>query len=767
MRRFAAFVFTFLFCTAALSSVAAGKKSTTIKPKTERQVTRQDILALADKYIEFLEPKLEIENRQTISQMKFRLESLKTIPSKQAETIDDFVSQLTIQLAGLNSVDAITTASAYLVKYAPDNSRTTNLFGSALHTYSKYTDAVTALEYTLHLSPESTLAMLNLANACLDTDKDDRAKTLLDRIVRLEPDNRSAYHTLAYYWYKKKNTTKMVECMKKAAEFVGVVRKAAKPKDEVVEEHTVETEDSTAQMETKTNVLAECVPFTTADLIEDAFPDVARQIRDKYGKLIDSERMVMPRLPQINTSTNQTYTENLPIVGAWVQAVNERYVEYEKTRVKDKYGITGVESEQQREAKALKGAKKEMADSMESARQALEYMKNVPGLSKADISKAEAALKSAASQQGVKLSNQPVKMDTLPGFDSGAPYAQMNYANYVKVSNSHEQYIFRLMQDYSAKEADILQVYNKKIEEEAKYHQQIWDKLQEEHNQPSHPHGDKDIPCRREMLRHKKKVNEIGLNYYKQWVNLYMPCYAQKMKPAMDNYWKASMLYVKNMHEPKVMEREYYRVKDFFMTYAIRTTGSAAIGGTFTYLGPTEEEEAALQAAIRQAEMEAKEKKPGYLRDFDKPKEDWVSWIGEHLEFEVAGEFLGLKITPGTIEFTAWAFGPTGTLKVDMINSKLETSTGISAKAEVGIKVFGMGAKLESKVDIIKQTSQWDFENGTYKESYTSKAESKASLGPASMSAELEVDSQLVSKGSIKASMSGGGFSANQNLLSF
>lgn len=744
--------------------VPAGKSRPEMKPA---KVSQADVLALADKYIAATEPKLKLEDRQTISTMVFHLKPIKNISTEHEKMVGNFVDQLTIILAGGKSNDSALVASAYLVKSSPDNSRTTNLFGSALHQSDKFADAVAVLEFTLSMSPQSTLAMLNLATTCLDANQDDRAKALLDKIVKVDPDNRDAYRTLAYYWYKKKNNAMAIECLKKAAQFVGVVKQKSKPKDEEIQHNEIEADDPVESMEAKTKVLAKSVPFTTADVIEDSFPNEARQIREKYGKLIDSEKMIMPRLPEFNSSSNKTFTENMSIVGAWIQVPQQRFAEYQKARARDKYGITGNESDKELEAKGKKAAQKEMSTSFENVRQTLEYMKKMPGISKAQLAQAEAQLKQAARQNGVKLSSAPVKKDAPPGFDTGTPFAKKNYVDYILASRGHEQYIMRLLQDYQANETDILAIYQKKVKAEDEHHQQLWDKLQKEHNKPGNPHGVDDIPCRKEMIRHKKALNQIGLDYYKQWANLYMPTYAKKIKPALDDYWYVSMLYIKNMHDPKVMEREYYRVKNFFLLQAQMATGHMAIGGMFGYVGPTDEEEAALQQAIRQAEEEAKQKKPQYLQDFDSPKTDWVQWIGDHLSFEVSCEFLSLKITASTIEFEAWAFGPSGSMKIDMVNSTLETSTGLQAKGDFGVKVFGMGAKLEGKADFIKKTCQWDFENGTYKESYGGKVEGKATLGPAALSGEVGIDSQLVAKGAVNASVSGGGFTAQQSLLDF
>jgi hypothetical protein len=260
------------------------------------------------------------------------------------------------------------------------------------------------------------------------------------------------------------------------------------------------------------------------------------------------------------------------------------------------------------------------------------------------------------------------------------------------------------------------------------------------------PHGKADIPCRKEWLRHVKKLNEIGETYYKQWVNLYAPQYAQKMKPTLDAFWNVGMLYVRNMNDPKVMEREFYNVKRTYLIYASAAGSFMSFGDQFRYEGPTHEEEAQLQRDEAAAEKEARQKRPQMEKDFQEPGIDWSKWAEDHLTLEVSGQFLSLNITPKTIGFEAWVFGPGAGLKYDMVDNKLETSTSFGAKLKVGVKIGGVGVDIEAKADVARKVARWDFDNGTYEESYGGKGEAKAALGPIAAGGEVEVDTALNAK---------------------
>jgi hypothetical protein len=243
-----------------------------------------------------------------------------------------------------------------------------------------------------------------------------------------------------------------------------------------------------------------------------------------------------------------------------------------------------------------------------------------------------------------------------------------------------------------------------------------------------------------------KKLNEIGETYYKQWANLYAPQYAQKMKPTLDAFWNIGMLYVRTMNEPKVMEREYHNVKRTYMIYASAAGSFMSFGDRFRYVGPTHEEEAQLQRDEAAAEKEARQKKSQMEKDFQEPGTDWSKWIEDHLVLEASGEFLSLKITATTIEFEAWALGPGAGIKVDMVNEKLETYISAGMKLKVGVNIGGASIGIDAKADVARKVAKWDFENGTYEESYGGKGEAKAAFGPIAVGGEVEVDTELNAK---------------------
>jgi hypothetical protein len=283
----------------------------------------------------------------------------------------------------------------------------------------------------------------------------------------------------------------------------------------------------------------------------------------------------------------------------------------------------------------------------------------------------------------------------------------------------------------------------------------IWDNLQKEHSQPNNPHGDNDVPCRRAQIDHKKRLNAISDNYYRQWSGLYFPQYAQKMKPTLDAFYNVCMLHIRNMNDPKVMEIEYGKVTITYVTYVGQAVGSISGGDGFDYHPETEEEERALDHDIAVSKDEANAKTEVFKQDFKSPEFSFTDWIDDHFVLEVSGEFLALKVTSKSIEFEAYVPGVGGGAKYDFSEQKFETYSSTGLKLEVGVNICGMGAKVEAGGEAYRRTATWDLANGKYSETDTAKAGAKGSFGPVSAGGELQLDTQLNAKATGNISLMG------------
>jgi hypothetical protein len=766
----------------ALCSAVAGPSSADT-PKKPEKPKPDAVLALADRYINAREPGLKDKDKATIGSIRAALKKSSFSPIFLKDAVSDLVNQMTVALAGMKSLDALIVGSAYLVKCAPANPRTSNLFGAVLHAGSEpagstkpgagpplaevrggtlLADATVVLEYTHKLSPDSTLALVNLANVYFDYDRDNDAKALLDRAVFLDANCRPAHRGLALYWFRRQDYNHFREELLKAAQFKGFVRGKKEKHKGKTDEEAVAPGESLPAMEAKLDKLKDSVPLNTADIVEDEFPEPARQIREEYGKLRVVERMEMPKLPQVNTNSNQDYLRNRPVIEQWVKSSGERLRRFGAAVV----GIDVTASKAKQKAQTAAAGKDVMKDNLEAGRRAAEAMRNMPGLTAAQRAKLEEGIRKlnqTAQKRGVKLSDTPPSEDMAGAFgqDTGGLFSDSNYYAYQRISNSYLLYFKKFWKDYDANVTDIARVYQAKVKEEDDYHDQRMAVLGQEHNQDGNPHGNQDVPCKAEQLRHKKKLNEIGDDYYKQWVNVYMPAYTKKMKPIVENYWATCALYVKNLNDPKVAKREYQKLAGVYLMNAGRAISYIQMGEEFKWHGSTDEEEEALRQAMKAAEEEAKAKRPEFEQATRVPERGWTDWVAEHLVLEVSGEFLSFKLTARTIEFEAWLFGPTGRVKLDVVDGTMETFSGVSAKFHVGIDVCGLKGKVEAKTDLGGRYSKWDFENNKFSEGWQppGSGEAKIELGPASVTGEVAIDPELNAKVATK-----GAFLGSENL---
>jgi len=720
-------------------------------------VALETVLSLADVTCQAYEAGLPPAVRTELATTRHRLAAQSPPPQ---ELIDDAVNRLTLSLATGRSFDAVAVAAAPLVTATGGGLPPVNLLAAALQARGDADHAAMLLEYALTVEPDSTRLQLNLAMACLDAGRDDRAKELLDGLVAATPDDPAPWRALAAYWLRRGNRQKALEAMMKAARFGGVVRRTHGPKAEQVRRDEVEEGDSLDTAAAKVARLATVRPTLTADVLEQSAPDAASRLRAEYGMLKDVERLRLPRLPEVNSTSNRAYTEAMPYVGEWMAVVARR----QGTFMKDEQFATGIregDSDAVAEAKARKAggrfARQQMAQA-ESMLRMVEGLRGMPGMDELDVDEARRALGEARTKIDGELGPADAEEQRAaaagppPMFDDASPLARANYADYTVITGSHERYVRRALEKYFAQQDEILRVYQQKYQAEVENHEAIQAKLDVEH--AAGDHGEHDVPCVRERLRHKRALNDIGDTFFKQWAGLFHPQYAQKLKPAFDGWALSAGLYIKAMVHPGVKKREWLRFKGLWLGFAVRLCSAAATGGAFEWKGPTDEEEEALRAALEAAEEAAKAKVPEYERELKTPSIDAMEWIAKYLVLEVAVGALKIKVTAGTIELSATAPGFSGKISYDAINNVMETGFGPGGKFELGVNVGGIEGKVEASVDAFYKTTRWDFDNGTYSEGYhLAKGEVSASLGPAQVGAEASLDAQLVARAAGKATL--------------
>jgi len=735
------------------------------------QPTEKGVVALADNYYNKYEPKLKGDNKETIDSIKTAFFMNKAVQFFMDQTISNLVTELTFSLAARKPFEVLISASALLVKTSPKDPRVINLFGAVLNSAGKDQEAMLVFQYGVSIKPRNPLLRLNLANAYLDYDKDELAKKMLDKLVFEFPEDRAVWKALAAYYYKKNDMYQFRDCLLKAAKFNGYKKKKQEEKNLEIDANSAKGNESVDQLEIEINKLATSVPYTSADVIDDEYPAQAKQIRDRYCKLQGDEIWLLPKLPQCNMETPKEYAESAPIIDAWANIFGVKSAEWQKLQVAA-MGIDVKAPKAVQKAQIDKVRQAKTTEAFQNAMATLSQMKNMPGMNnpkyQAKINQAMKKFQAIARKKNVKVSTEDynttangataatqMDMSSISGPDSGSPWALANFRNYMNIQRTYEMYFFKYYKEYHAKAVDIHNVYFNKAKLENDRFDKEWDKLQEEHNQPNHPHGGEDFPCRRAQLNHKKLMNALALPYYHEWVNYYMPQYAQKMKPHLDEYWNVCMIYVRSMNDPKVMAREFKLVKNTFLAYANKAGIAISGEGGYQYYPETDEEERQLDSDIARAKEEAAQRATQYAQAFQAPSFDFSKWMEDHFVVEIAGQFFALKVTAKTIQFDVNALIFGGSIKYNPVDNILETSSSVTLKANIGVNVCGIGGTLSEKVDFYKRTATWDLDNDKYVETNGAGSEGKLKIGPATFGGKVEMDSELNAKATSKFTLFG------------
>lgn len=708
--------------------------------------TEAGTLALADRYLKEVTPKLSLQEKTAIDNVKFTLDAQKNVPTFREQSIDELVNHCTIALANTDAIMGVIVTSGTLVKLASRNARVTNLFGAVLQTIGKHQEAIAVFEYTRTLKPKSELVMLNAANTYLDLNKDEKAKELIDKVLEQDDQNKSAYSTLACYWYKKGDMKKTLEALMKAASFGGgVVQKKAEENNKITEANLVSGNDEIETIEQKLAKVNALTPKTTADLIEDQFPDAARQIRDKYCKLVDNEKMIMPPLPQVNTSGLKNWIEKgAPYIKEWGEAFGFHTKNAMMEIAHIKAGINPGDSKAVTKQKAMAAGSKEVQKTLIDAQKMLNMMENMPGISAAQLAQARKKMQAALAKQKGKLDKigvhapteaeieQPKAItcdadaekigadDVPPGFDYGSVFAATNYRDFMFIRNGYEIYFLKYFKKYQADVMDIFKVYGEKLTEQDTVHDENMQKIADEEKraQDAAVHGGGafsdakyELERRKENLRYKKIVNALGDDYFAQWVNVALPQYQHKMKPMLDQYWAVCALYIRNMNQPEVLKNEYCRVKQMFWMYGGMAVGSMG-GGTFKYMGETDEEERQLEADIKVAEEDAKGKREGYKQETKAADNAFVNWLEDNFALKVAGEFLTLKVTPRRLTVEEYIAGMNFKHVFDFKTGEWTTYRSFAAKVDIGIQVGPLKAGVSARADILESYDTLNIRTG-------------------------------------------------------
>lgn len=758
MRFYSVIYLAFLILFNACNISSAG-----ISSKTSKTPDKTSVIAIADKYIGEIDPKLSADERTAIDKIKFTLNSQKQTPAFFAESVSELVNDCTIALAKLNGLGSIIETSCYLVKYDPANPRTSNLLGVALRSIKRNQDASVVFEYALTLQPKSELIMLNIANTYLDLNEDKLALAMINKVIAKDPYNKSAYAALACYWYKKGDTNKMVAAMQKAATFGGFkIRQKIKEKtdedEKVISQSTASEDDSVETIEQILDRANKMTPRTTADLLDDSYPDVANKIRDEYGKLKTNDRLAMPAIPTVNISSLKDWVESgEPYINQWRKSYSSKVSTDMRRLGKTITGINPKDSKQAQKTEKNAYAKKEMIKQFAQAMQTIEMLESNPAIPQSKIREAKQKLKAEMAKHGIKLSdlkkggsdddandsqdeNTSPSNQQVPGdWDKGSIFATTNYRDYQVIRKNYSYFFKKACQDYMDKVSDIEKVYGQKMAEEQTQHEANLERIKNSQSA-------EDFAYQKEVLRHKKAVNAIGDNYYKQWVQLAFHEYDHRFKPRLEEYWNVCGLYVRNMNDREIMKREFVSIKQEYYMYGGMIVSSLDLKNVFTYLGTTDEEEQQLENDIREAQEEAAQRDAEYQAMTKTADDAFDKWVADNLTIGVAAEFLSMSISPRKFVVEEYIAGMNFKHEFDFMKGEWTTYRSFAAKVDIGFQIGGLKAGVKADYKVLESYDTFNCRNGQVVDSGSSFAKASAETG-------ISVSGMKVTGGKIKVTI--------------
>lgn len=759
--------------------------------------TRENVLRIASSLIDEVTPKLSLQEKAVLDSTFFILNSKKKIPALYNEAADELLNHCTIALSNTTAIKPVMITAARLFQDIPDNARTANMLGVVLFATGRTNEARTATGYALALQPRNELVMLNAANIYFDLGMGDEAKRLLDRIIKANPESKSAWSALATYWFSKGDQGKAVEAMIKASALgVGVIQKKADADKKLIETNTAGPGDTHPVLDAKTRAMKDLLPKTTADIIEDRFPEQAAEIRKRYLKLIESETMRMPALPMINTSGAKGWISNgTVIMKAWQKVFFDKAKQEQSSIMAMQYGIKPGDSKAVKKAKGKEAANKQIEQSLKNASDALQAMKGMPGIPESKIRQAEQKLKKARAKAGIKTppaeseEGSATKDDTrppaeiasdedlqkherslvIPGWDSGSVFAVTNFRNYVAIRNSYEIYFREYFRDFNGKSADILKVYTDKRQQESQRHEEAMKNISDARDAEARANdGVVQNPERYqkqvedEGLLHRKMVNVLGDDYFAQWAGLALIQYKSKMKPKLDEFWNVAALYIRNMNDPEVMKAEYVKVKQIFFMYGSFAVSAVNCGTTFTYAGNTYQEELEMESERAKAKEQAEQDKMEFERNSRFAANAIEKWIDDTFSIGISGQFLSLKLTPRKIVIEEYIAGMNFKHVYDFKTGEWSIYRSFCAKVDIGIQLGPMTAGVSARADILESYDVINTRNGQVVNAGSSfaKASAGGSLGADTLSvsgdATVTLDPAAESELSVKYNGSAG-----------
>ena len=461
--------------------------------------------------------------------------------------------------AGANPKAQAVMAAWGAQKY-PESPCLLNNLGYALSILKEYDNAETVYKRVLELDEKRLETIINLGNLYMDTDRDEEAKARYDSALKLDKDCSKAWEGLWGYYMKKKDYASALEIAGKVPQPGGFVQKGTKELADKVEEEnkapkleSIKTDDSLDTMERKLEGIYQSKPLTLVTVIEKLDPEMARKVKEATENIKAGIKAPQKPWPYEYNNLRDYY-----ITTQAYGSASAFFMSDESSK------IVMPQPPQISEEEVKKAAKDYVSELQKSVGQLqnidLTDMNKVMEMAKSINKAIEGA--SSGQMPGVGDVQQPGKSISditaeLGAGDKKGTVTTSNYNNYFIHKANFQKYIGKSIEEYKKEVEKIKQEFNREMTALRKTQNDQLEQLDAEK-------AGENNPLEVMHINQRNSVREIYLSKFNTYSENY---YRKHVLPAIEKMQDTQALYIKNMSNKKLRERESQEMKATINSY--------------------------------------------------------------------------------------------------------------------------------------------------------------------------------------------------------
>jgi len=642
-------------------------------------------------------------NQLSASQQQLLKDAFRNIEVKIPQDPEGYISMAYMTMVTAQAdIKAQAVMAAWGAKQYPDSLCLLNNLGFALFVLKDNKDAETVYKWVLGTDSKYIESIVNLGNLYLDTDRDEEAKDCYESAIAVDKDTFKAWEGLYGYYMKKKNFKKAMALVEKISPggFVQkgaqeLQREAEEKKDTEKLEH-IDDGDSLDEMDRKLDKIAQSKPLNLAPVVDDISPEMAEKIRKEMETVGVEVSVPSIPWPYKFTSAKDYYISEKGYSGSGTFSAETMKYNLDPETIKMGEQIAAMSEE---ELKSM------VDDYVKNIQDALGSIKSPSDLG--DLSKAMEAMKgiqkaTQADPFGSMATNGPTQgagtagtsAELLGTAEKSGMVTSSNYQNYLAHKINFNKYIQKANKEFQKKTQEIGTAFNEEMQSVGEKQSKEFQQLQEA-NQDTEPH---ELPWTKER-------NMIREKYIEEFGNYLTSFYRGHVMPAIEKMQEVQALYIKNMSNKKLKNREAEEMKITINAFLGAYAHARAPVDDYEIEAKTEQKEDVRKAIEAQiARVKASAPKAGQslpqLENYEKEQKTMLQKIYEDVKFETT---LGLaKVSYENAEITIGLNDPFSNQYMDLgVNIKdLSLSLTEGEGCEAGFKIATKKGALDVEANV-------------------------------------------------------------------